>query len=118
MFPAANQDQILPRSQCLVAANGTEIATFGRQDLPLSFAPGHQIVQSFWIANVRRPILGADFFIHQRLLIDLPNRRLLDEATGWPFQGRPAPTPAIAGLHRHHSGPYEEILLQFPDLLL
>ena len=71
IVPATAHDQTLPHSQSLLAANGTEIATFGHRDLALSFAPGHHIVQSFWVANVKRPILGADFFIKQCLLICL-----------------------------------------------
>ena len=78
VVPATAQDQTLPRSQSLLAANGTEIATFGRRDLALSFAPGHQVIQTFWVADVERPILGADFFIAHSLLIDLKKRRLLE----------------------------------------
>ena len=120
VFPATAQDQTLPRSQPLVAANGTEIATFGRRQMTLSLALGHSISQSFWIANVKRPILGADFFISHHLLIDLPKRRLLDASTARPFQGRPAhaPAAAISGLHRAHTGPYEALLQEFPDLLV
>ena len=118
LVPATAKDQSLPRSQSLMAANGTEIATFGRRELLLSFAPGHRVVQSFWIADVKRPILGADFFIEHCLLIDLKKRRLLDATTARPFQGRTAPSPAISGLHRSHTGPYEALLAQFPDLLV
>ena len=118
VVPATAQDQTLPRSQSLIAANGTEIATFGRRDITVSFAPGHQIVQPFWVADVKRPILGADFFIKHSLLIDLRKRRLLDATTARPFQGRPVPIQAISGLHRSHTGPYEALLLQFPDLLV
>ena len=85
VVPATAQDQTLPRTQSLVAANGTEIRTFGRRELILSLAPGHSIAQSFWIANVKKPILGADFFIAHNLLIDLHNRRLLDATTARPF---------------------------------
>ena len=120
VFPATAQDQNLPRSQSLVAANGTEIATFGRRGIKLSLAPGHAIVQDFWIANVKRPILGADFFIDHHLLIDLPGHRLLDASTGCPFHGRPAlaPAAAISGLHRAHTGPYEALLEEFPGILV
>ena len=38
VFPATAHDQTLPRSQSLVAANGTEIATFGRRDLESLFS--------------------------------------------------------------------------------
>ena len=34
VFPATARDQTLPRTQSLAAANSTEIATYGRRDLP------------------------------------------------------------------------------------
>ena len=89
MFPATGQDSALPRSSPLVAANGSAIRTFSKRDLELSFAPAHKVIQSFWIAQVRRPILGANFFIEQGLLIDLPNQRLVDAP----------PSPTGADLH-------------------
>ena len=110
VYPATNQDLSRPRSAPLVAANGTAIDTFGKKTLQLSFAPGHTISQSFWIAQVRRPILGANFFIDHRILIDLPNRRLLDNAAR-PFLGRPAGWPTVSGLHRPSGGPFEALSL-------
>ena len=118
VFPASPRDTALPRTPSLVAANGTEIATYGKRHLLLSFCPGHTISQSFWIADVKRPILGADFFIDQGLVIDLPQRRLVHAATGKVHRGRPATTPEIAGLRTSPQGPYEALLLQFPDLLV
>ena len=61
VFPAVAQDKTLPRTQSLVAANGTEIPTFCQRELSLSLAPGHSVAQHFWIANVKRPILGWIF---------------------------------------------------------
>ena len=62
VFPATSSDLLLPHTATLVAANGSDIKTFGKRDITLSFAPGVQMVHKFWIATVRRPILGADFF--------------------------------------------------------
>ena len=59
-----------------MAANGTSIRTYGRRTLKISFAPNHTVQQQFWIADVRRPLLGADFFLLHSLVIDIPGRRL------------------------------------------
>ena len=73
VFPVSAEDiRSRSRSESLVAANGTEIATYGKKRLQLSFKPGHFICQEFWIAAVKNPILGANFFINHRFLIDLP----------------------------------------------
>ena len=61
--------------------------------------------------------MGANFFIDHRILIDLPNRRLLDNAAR-PFLGRPAGWPTVSGLHRPSGGPFEALMLQFPDLFV
>ena len=52
VVPATAHDQTLPRSQSLIAANGTEIATFGRRDMTVSFAPGHHIIQSLSLIHI------------------------------------------------------------------
>ena len=77
VFPATSSDLLLPHTATLVAANGSDIKTFGKRDITLSFAPGVQMVHKFWIATVRRPILGADFFASHELLIDVSNKRLV-----------------------------------------
>ena len=120
VFPASCRDTVLPRTTSLRAANGTEIATYGKRSLNISFSPGHSISQSFWIADVKRPILGANFFINQGMVIDLPNCRLIHAATGKIHRGRHAPPScsAISGLRSGPDGPYEALLLQFPDLLV
>ena len=118
VFPASPRDTAHTRTLPLVAANGTEIATYGKRTLSLSFGPGHSVSQTFWIADVRRPILGANFFIDQSLLIDLAQCRLVHKHTGEIFQGRGATSPVISGLRTAAVGPYEAILEEFPDILV
>ena len=72
VFPASNADRQLPQSSALQAANGSLIASFGKQKLVLSFAAGHRVTHKFWIADVLRPILGCNFFLAQNLMIDVP----------------------------------------------
>ena len=118
VFPASPRDTALAQTPSLVAANGTEIPTYGKRTLQLSFGPGHAISQVFWIAGVKRPILGANFFIQQGLIIDLAQCRLVDKATGKIHRGRGASSPAISGLRTPPQGPYQSLLHEFPDLLV
>ena len=102
----------------LVAANGSSIRTFGKRILPISFAKGHRVDHVFWIAEVSRPILGADFFTEHNLLIDLPHRQLVSRASGISFSTTPTNPPSISSLRLPTSGPYESLLESFPDLLV
>ena len=82
--PATAADFSRPRSTDLVAANGSSIKTFGKKLIQVSFASGRRFSHRYWITTVRRPILGADFFLEHGLLIDIPQRRLIDR-TGFTY---------------------------------
>ena len=116
MFPASDSDRSLQRTTDLVAANGTTINTYGKRPLEVSFGSGPPFRHSFWIANVRRPILGADFFMTHGLLIDMPHRRLLS-SSGTVYPAVQTSPPSISGLRLPAAGPYESILENFPSLL-
>jgi len=53
----------------LYAANGTPIATFGQKLLQLNFGLRRNFQWHFYIAEVRKPILGIDFLSHFNLLV-------------------------------------------------
>ena len=65
-----------PNTSSLHAANGTSIPTFGKAAISLHFR-GLTTVHEFFLADVPRPILGADFFSRHDLLIDIKSQRLL-----------------------------------------
>ena len=65
-----------PSSSDLVAANGTSIRTYGEQvNIRLS---GQAYTWTFIIADVRHPLLGADFLSHYSLMVDVARNRLLN----------------------------------------
>ena len=66
---------------CLSAANGTQIDTFGSKLMQVNIGLRRQFVHLFLLASVSKPILGADFLTKHKLLVDLPNKRLLDSYT-------------------------------------
>lgn len=65
----------------LYAANGTKIATYGTKTLILDLKLRRPYRWEFIIANVRQPILGADFLSHHKILVDLARCRLVDQTT-------------------------------------
>ena len=78
VIPATKSDKLSsPGPVALQAANGTTIDTYGRRSVSIKLPGGTVVQQSFLVANVARPILGADFFSQHDLIIDLKRRRLL-----------------------------------------
>lgn len=65
----------------LYAANGSQIKTYGRKLLTLNLGLRRPVKWSFLLANVTRPVMGADLISHYGLLVDLPGKRLIDRVT-------------------------------------
>lgn len=65
----------------LFAANETRIKTFGKKTLSLNLGLRRNFNWNFIIADVSKPILGADFLKEFGLLVDLKRKRLLDPLT-------------------------------------
>ena len=68
----------------LVSANGSAIRSWGERRISLRFGL-HRFVWSFRLANVDRPILGADILAANNLLVDVARHRLLDASTLQPL---------------------------------
>ena len=78
VYPASAQDRrTLQPSNTLSAANGTSIRTWGKRTFSLVFDSKRQNTHQFYLADVTRPILGADFFTANGLAIDLRGKRPL-----------------------------------------
>lgn len=116
VFPAVQADFALPRTTDLVAANGSSIQTFGKRRFAVSFGPSHKVFHSFWIATVKRPILGADFFSDNEILIDVANKKLILKS-GHTLQAQETRPPLVFGLRLPVEGPFESLLEEFPALL-
>ena len=61
----------------LVAANGSSIASYRAQQTHVQLGK-RKFKVTFIIADVRRPILGADFLLRHKLLVDLCVQKLID----------------------------------------
>ena len=73
----------------LLSANGTRISTYGRQSITLDLGLRHTYQWIFIIADIKHPIIGADFLNHFNLLVDLKCKRLIDNTTHYQTQGAP-----------------------------
>ena len=70
------------------------------------------------VANVKHPILGADFLHHFSLLVDMRNHHLADGLTQLSVKGVicsiTSPSPAI--LPRQATSVYDKLLAEFPTI--
>ena len=72
VFPASFHDRsACHNSQPLIAANGSTIRTWGMRTIPIRLGGKRLFTQELHLADVTCPILGADFFRHNNLAIDL-----------------------------------------------
>ena len=102
----------------LLAANGSHIQTFGSRTLSLHFA-SNVYSWEFTIADVTRPLLGADFLRANSLLVDMKGRKLVDATT---FHSTPLTVTTSATTVPHldaissSNNPYDQLLAEFPEI--
>lgn len=100
----------------LFAANGTEIKTYGVKSLILNFKLRRPYRWDFVIADVKQPILGADFLSHHKLLVDVSARKLIDQVTDMNVVASVVSMcePSVFSVNIDH--PYHNLLLKFPSI--
>lgn len=84
--------------------------------LSLHFA-SNTYLWNFIIADVTRPLLGADFLCSNSLLVDLKGKRLMDAATYHtaPLSSTRAPAPHLDAISSS-TDQYNMLLPEFPDI--
>jgi len=100
----------------LYAANGARIKTYGRKTLFLDLGLRRPIKWFFVVADVIRPVIGADLIKHFGLLVDLTGKRLVDKVTYLTVQGycRESKHPTLMLLNP--TDEYHQMLTEFPEL--
>ncbi len=80
--------------------NGTSITTHGICSLALNLGLRRTFRWVFIVADVEKPILGADFLSHYNLLVNMTHCHLVDALTQFAIQGISSkvstPSPSIA----------------------
>lgn len=116
VVPPTNRKRATPCDLILYAANGSKIKTYGEQTLSLNLGLKRQFKWTFVVADVSRPILGADFLRHHKLMIDLHSRKLIDKITQATTKAHVTncDQPSISTTDSTTS--YHDILAEFPDI--
>ena len=100
----------------LQAVNSSPIRTYGKRSLTLDLGLRRTFRWIFIVADVSKPILGADFLQHYGLLVDVSHKRLVDTLTNREVQGisvsYPVPTPLLP----KPANDFQSILSQFPQV--
>ena len=96
------------------------MSTWGKRNISIDLGD-RVFCQSFDIADVCRPILGADFlWNNNNLAVDLRGRRLIDLSSYTVIPTKSARSPTISGIHA--IGPDDadlaSIIEEFPELLV
>jgi len=115
VVPPSNTDkQQRSNTLKLYAANGTAINTYGMKTITLNLGLRRPYCWPFVIADVTKPIIGADLLKHFGLLVDLNNNRLIDNLTKLTRQCSKIECSSIAIKTIQKSHPYASILSEFP----
>ena len=97
----------------LVAANGSPIQCYGTRTLEISIM-GRTYKWPFLIADVKIPLLGADFLAHHGLLVDVRRKRLLEVETYRTHHLTSGPNlTGVCSVTLHE---YSCLLKEFPDV--
>lgn len=103
----------------LQAANQSNIPTYGTRPLALNLGFRRPFQWTFIVAEVRHPILGADFLGHFQLMVDVQGSRLVDNVTHLRISGITTDTASPSPLvyRPQPDSPYTALLHEFPTLV-
>lgn len=114
--PAARKHP--PDKLTLTAVNDTPIPTYGKRSLTLNFGLRRSFSWIFIVADVQKPIIGADFLRNFGLFVNMKQCQLSDTDTHLRVQGistqDSSPSPSL--LPMEPGNPYLELLSEFPAL--
>jgi cleavage and polyadenylation specificity factor subunit 1 len=115
VIPSSNKHK--HPSGSVYAANNSIINTYGEKLMKLNLGFRRELNWPFIIANVNRAIIGADFLHHFNLIVDLHNKRIIDNQTKLFINGQTTFTNIPSLKCVNGNSKYHELLKQFPSIL-
>ena len=120
VFPAGRSDRWIKGDVTLRAANNSFINTYGYKHFTLDFGLPRPLTWRFLVADVTQPIIGADFLLQHKLLVDLDQKRLIDTMNGTRIIAEPSTnqSPCLNNISTPPSSadPFAHLLEEFPSL--
>lgn len=110
------QNIIKPYQSDIYAANNTPINLYGTSTKNIDFNLHKQFTWTFIVSDVRTPIIGADFLSHYNLIVDVANKKLIDNSTKAHVVGEIKQTcqPTITIIDKCK---YTDLLTEFKEIL-
>ena len=100
----------------LSAANGTPIATYGTATITLNLGLRREFIWRFVVADVSKPIIGADFLAHFGLLVDIRNQDLIDSTTSLRSKDTTVRHEVASIKTVANESIFHQLLQKYPDL--
>ncbi|GBM95660.1 Retrovirus-related Pol polyprotein from transposon 297 [Araneus ventricosus] len=116
VFPANRSDKCNRSTLKLVAANGSSISTFGIKNKCLDLGFDRLFNWNFIVADVQRPILGADFLERYGLLVDIKNKKLIDVERNRTTRGHLSFGSSLGITVLSGDTQFHKLLSKFPNL--
>jgi cleavage and polyadenylation specificity factor subunit 1 len=118
VIPPSHLERKHPQNLCLEAVNHTPITTYGTRLLTLNLGLRRTFRWAFIVADVRTPIIGADFLHHFSLLVDIKHHKLRDGLTQLSIQGIASHDSPISHTPTPHEpeNEYVAIFRDFPSI--
>lgn len=102
----------------LYAANESTIGTYGEIVLHLNLGLRREIRWKFVIADVGKPIIGADMIKYYGLLVDLKNRQLIDPETRLATRGKLGTAEILSIKTVIGDSPFHKILSEYTEITI
>lgn len=100
----------------LFAANGSIIHTYGQKLLSIDFGFRRPLQWIFTVADVTKPIIGADFLQHFAILVDIKKKQLIDSLTSFTSAGTIYRGPSTQISTINSGSTFDNILQDFRDI--
>lgn len=101
----------------LTAANGSNIATYGKKLLSVNLGLRREFPFVFVVADISKPIIGADFLEKYGLLVDVKHKSLIDPLTSLSVNALSCyckvPLPKLFSIDNQ----YTRLLKQYPSII-
>lgn len=105
-----------PQNYKLFAANGSSINTYGDTILSPTLGLRRTFNWKFIIADVKHPIIGADFLQYYGLIVDIKKKKLVDNTTGLNSSCSVINTDFVEIKTMDSSHIYHDLLRRFPEI--
>lgn len=116
VIPKPKNVHLQPSLIKLLAANNTEINTYGKRLLSLDIGLRRQFKWLFTVADVSHPIIGADFLQNFNILVDMKGKSLVDATTQLRQVCRITNSDSSVITIHKTNGIFHELLTQYIDL--